>query len=67
MLIIGKSTFEELRPADTDMIDYHKIPEEESWRITFLHELIDIKYGELEAHSMMKIEPYHILNYICCS
>ena len=67
MLLTGKGTVEELKPADTDKIEYHKIPEEESWRIDFVQELIDIKYGDLVANSMMKPELDHILNYICCS
>ena len=67
MLMTGKSTVDDLGPADADILEYHEVPEEESWRIDFAKEIINIKYGELEANSILKDELDHIMNFICCS
>ena len=67
MLMTGKSTIDDLGPADADILEYHEVPEEESWRIELVKEIINIKYGELEATSMLKDELEHIMNFICCS
>ena len=67
MLMTGKSTVDDLGPADADILEYHEVPEEESWRIDFAKEIVNIKYGELEANSILKDELDHIMNFICCS
>ena len=47
--------------------DYHKVEECESWRIDIMKELIDIRYGDLEATGMDSEELSEILAFICTS
>ena len=41
MLIIGKDHIDVLCPEDSNLVDYHPIPEEESWRLEILTELLE--------------------------
>ena len=43
-------------------IEYHKVPECDTWRINFLKELIEIKHDEIEVPGMMKEELDQIIN-----
>ena len=60
----GKSSIEELHNADED-IEYHKIPEKESWRVDLLKELVEVKQDELEVHGIPVDEIDQILEFVC--
>ena len=65
MLMAGKQQIEDLHGADTEIIEYHKVPESQSWRTNFLKELVEVQQGELEVLGMAKQDLDQILNYIC--
>ena len=65
MLMAGKQQIEDLHGADTEIIEYHTVPESQSWRTNFLKELVEVRQGELEVPGMAKQDLDQILNYIC--
>ena len=65
MLMAGMNKILDLTEAGTDIIEYHKVPESQTWKINFLKEIIDVQQGELEVPGMVKDELDQILDYIC--
>ena len=57
-----KKTVYDLTVNDANHLEYHKVPECDTWRINFLKELIEIKHDEIEVPGMMKEELDQIIN-----
>ena len=66
MILAEKNNIDELENSNIDF-DYYAVEESESWRIDFIRELIDIRYGDLEASGMESEELSEILAFICTS
>ena len=64
MILANKNTIEDLL-ADNIDIDYHAVDPQETWRIDFVKELVDVKHGDLEVEGITPDELGQILNYIC--
>ena len=62
MLMAEKNTIEELEMGGVD-IKYHDILESEFWRVDFIREVVDLKYGELEGFTTEELEI--IQDYLC--
>ena len=67
MLLLGKKSVDDLTAEDIDSMEYHKIPERESWRVNLLTELIGTKENNYEVPGISRDEPDVILKYICTS
>lgn len=66
MILAEKNSIDELENSIIDF-DYYKVEECESWRIDIMKELIDVRYGDLEATGMESEELGEILAFICTS
>ena len=66
MMLAGKNTVEELVMGNVDF-DYHKVDESEAWRVDFVQEIIELRFGDLEVPGMDHDELQQILEYICTS
>ena len=64
MLETGKNMTSELFTGDVDF-KYHKVPEDEAWRVDFIKEIIEIKHGELEVSGFTKEELIEIQDFLC--
>ena len=67
MLRTQKSSVDELSKEDYKKIDYHKIRDEEQWRLSLIDEIIDIRYKQLDVEGFESEEIEEILNYVCTS
>ena len=63
MMLAGKNTIEELEVGQVDF-EYHEVKEINAWRVGFIKELIELRYGELEVPGMEVDEIKQILDYI---
>ena len=66
MILAGKNTIEELEVGKTDF-EYHRVEESEEWRINFVKEVVDLRYGDLHVPGMGVDELNEILEYLCTS
>ena len=64
MLLEGKETIDQLKSKDIK-VEYHVVPESESWRINFVKELVEIRHGDMAVPGMMDDELTEIFNYLC--
>ena len=64
MLMAGKNRIEELDEGDID-IEYHEILESEAWRVDFIKEVVELKYGDLSLPGFTEEELEEIQNYLC--
>ena len=66
MLKASKNNIEELLKNKV-AIDYHEMPQEESWRTDFVKEIIDIKNEELVVPGFDEAQIEEILEHLCTS
>ena len=64
MLMAGKNRIEELDVCDTD-IKYHEVLESEVWRVDFIKEVVELKYGDLSLPGFTAEELEEIQEYLC--
>ena len=64
MLLAGKNNIDELKANNFD-IEYHKIQEYDSWKINFVQELVELRYGDLHVPGMTTEELQQILEHLC--
>jgi hypothetical protein len=64
MLMAEKNTIEELEMGEVE-IKYHDILESEVWRVDFIREIVDLKYGKLEVQGFTTEELDYIQDYLC--
>ena len=67
MLLTERSNVDEICREDYKKIDYHKIKDEEQWRLSLIDEIIDIRYKQLDVEGFESEEIEEILNYVCTS
>ena len=49
LLLLEKEDFSNVNPTDTLGLEYHKVENENQWKIGLLEELIEIRYGNLSV------------------
>ena len=64
MLQSGKNTIADVGPGKVH-VDYHTVPEDQAWRIQYVKELIDVKFGKLTVQEMTRTELEEILETLC--
>ena len=57
MLLVDKASIEDLCPEDYNLVKYHEIPEEETWRVNIIKELVDVNWGECFVDGFSRDEP----------
>ena len=65
MMLVGKTDIDRLVPADALDIKYHEIKEEDAWRVGFVKELTDVKFGEAYVDGFSRKELDFILKFVC--
>ena len=64
MIQTGKSSIEDLTVEKEDL-KYHEVPDAEAWRIDFLKEVVELRYGDLEVSGFSLNELMDIQESIC--
>ena len=49
MLLADKDSIEDVKKGDVDKIEYHKLDENEVWKVEAIKEIINVKSGILEV------------------
>ena len=65
MMLVGKTDIDRLVPADALDIKCHEIKEEDAWRVGFVKELTDVKFGEAYVDGFSRKELDFILKFVC--
>ena len=66
LLLTNKTQVDELEPSMVDNIPYHKIEEQDMWKISMVKELMDIKQGDRLAPEGWSLEDLeNIMDFVC--
>ena len=65
MLLVQKTSILDLVPEDAYKVVYHEMPENEAWRVGFVTEITDVKFGEATIEGFSRKELNVILDSIC--
>ena len=65
MLLVGKTSLDDVRLEDIDKISYFKMKEEDQWKVATIKEIIEVKSGTLEIPGFDLEELEDILEHIC--
>ena len=63
MLIVGKTSVDDLSVEDASRIEYHEIPEDQLWRVDIVNQLIDALWGECQVEGFSRDELNYMLGY----
>ena len=64
MLMLDRTTIDGMEPWEADSIDYHKVDDEEAWRIGLAQELIDCKSGVVDVPGFQSFQYPHLYMYV---
>ena len=67
MISLGKRSVDEIRAEDIDSLEYNPIQEDQSWRVSIVKELIDVREKECEVQGFTDEELEEIINHVCTS
>ena len=67
MLKTGKMNVDNINLVDLQKLTYYETPSSSNWKINFVKELIDSKFGELKVPGFHRSEIEDILKHICTS
>ena len=67
MIALGKRSVDEIRAEDIDSLEYNPIQEDQSWRVSIVKELIDVREKECEVQGFTDEELEEIINHVCTS
>ena len=65
MLQVGKTSVEDVKVEDADMIKYCKLKEEDLWKVSMAKEIIETKANNMEVPGFDNEELEEMLNHIC--
>ena len=65
MILTDKPNIDTLVPNDAMSIKYNEIGEVDAWRIGFVNELTDVKFGEAFVDGFSRKELEEILRFVC--
>ena len=67
MILLGKTSVEDIQKRDGDSVEYFQMSEADSWRVGIIEELINLKNQVLDIDNFSDEELDHMLTYICTS
>ena len=67
MILLGKTSIENVRKGDGENVEYFKIREADTWRVEMIEELINLKHQALDIENFSGEELDYMLTYICTS
>ena len=65
MLLLEKTSIDELKPSDANEAKYFPVPDSENWKIDLINEITDIKFGIMSLNDFPHDELDEILKQIC--
>ena len=65
MLLVGKTSVEDIKVEDVDTLEYFKLDDDELWKISQIKEIINVKAGNLEVPGFEDDELDTLLSYLC--
>ena len=67
LLLTEKDGIENITKHDIKRLKYHEVAKEDTWKIGFIKELIEIKNNQLSLNDFTKEELEDILTHLCVS
>ena len=67
MILLGKTSIENISKSDGGSVEYFKIREADSWRVEMIEEIINLKNQVLDIENFSDAELDCMLTYICTS
>ena len=67
MLLLNKTSIDQISVNDFKLMKYHPISEEDKWKISFVNEITDVKFKQLDVDGFEIEELEEILNFLCTS
>ena len=67
MLIVNKTSIEDLNPTDADSFIYRPVESENEWKIEIAKELLEVQSGCLQLEHFSFKEVQEMLSFICIS
>ena len=64
MLLSGKNNIEDVLDSTVDF-EYHKLEEDQNWKVNMLEEIIDALHGEKIIEELETDDLNDILEYLC--
>ena len=65
MMLLKKRNVDQISTLDYKVLEYHKIREDDVWKVSFIKEITDVKYSQLEVIGFEYNEVEEILNFLC--
>ena len=67
MLLVGKTSVDEVEKIDAENIEYHPIKSEDLWKVDVIREILEVKCRKLEIDDFNQDNLEDILTYLCTS
>ena len=67
LLLTSKLHVDKLDPREVDTIKYHKIEEDEKWRVSLVIELVNLKHGDLIAPEGWTTDKLNMIFNLACT
>ena len=67
MLLVGKTSVDEVEKKDAENIEYYPIKGEDLWKVDAIQEIIEVKSRRLEIDDFNQDELEDILTHLCTS
>ena len=67
LLLTEKDAIENITKHDIKGLKYHEVTREDTWKISFIRELIEIKNNQLSLNDFTKEKLNDILTHLCVS
>ena len=67
MLLMGKTSYDDVTRDNMKDIEYYKVKEEDKWKICIAAEAYKVSNGESEIEMISQAEMAALLQYICVS
>ena len=67
MLATNRTSVENVKTSDSNLIKYHPLNDEEQWKVKLVHELNNLKFGKLKLNTLSEDEIEEIISFACTS
>ena len=67
MLLLGKTSIEDVKKEDVEKIEYFPLDETEFWKVNAIKEIIDVKNKQLDLENFKTEEIEEMLTFLCTS
>ena len=67
MLLVGKSSVDDVKKVDVEKIEYFPVKETDCWKVDAIREIIEVKNKVLDVEDFLLEELEAILDHLCTS